>query len=182
MPRFFTKTILDNKDIKEARKNLAERKSQAELVVFVSHSHKDKELVSYVEGLVSHAIGSQAQVYVDWRDPSMPKVTSAHTAEVLKEKIRASSCIIGIMSETALKSTWVPWELGFGDGVLASPRIAVLPIASEEGNWNGSGSEYLGLYPQILNDSYFRINPVVQDSSDSISLADWLLYCWRQRR
>ena len=58
---------------------------QAQITVFLSHSHKDKELV---EGLIELLAEQGIYIYVDWNDSSMPRITSAETAKKLRVELK----------------------------------------------------------------------------------------------
>jgi hypothetical protein len=51
---------------------------EAELTVFLCHSHHDRVLV---EGLIGLLDNIGIKIYVDWNDKSMPRVTNRETAE-----------------------------------------------------------------------------------------------------
>jgi hypothetical protein len=50
-------------------------------------------------------------------------------------------------SKASSNSKWMPWELGYFDG-LKSDKIRILPIV-ESSNDDFRGVEYLGLYPAV---------------------------------
>ncbi len=134
--------------ITESLRNFAENATQktamAEITVFLSHSHEDDDLVEQARiFLGAHGV----KLYVDWKDPDMPPVTTPGTAEELRTKIRECEKFVLLASDSALRSRWVPWELGFADPTKGMTNIAVLPVASDNGTWRGS--EYVGAYPKI---------------------------------
>lgn len=77
----------------------------------------------------------------------MPNETSPETAVRLKGKIDLCDRFLLLATENAIKSKWVPWELGYADKAKGIERIAIIPIADPYGRW--SGSEYLALYPRV---------------------------------
>ena len=83
-----------------------------EVTVFLSHNHRDKDVLENVIGELK-SLG--VNVYVDWNDEFMPYVTSRETARRIKEKIRNSKKFILIATEAAIASKWCNWELGYGD-------------------------------------------------------------------
>jgi hypothetical protein len=114
--------------------------------VFLSHSSKDAELVVGVKVWLEEQGNT---VYVDWLDDAevdRSKVTTEN-ANMLKTRMKACSSMIFIATENSAASKWVPWELGYFDG-LKEDRVAVLPVLED---WQTSfdGQEYLGLYPVI---------------------------------
>ena len=92
-------------------------------------------------------------VYVDWReDPLMSRtnVTSS-TADTIKLRMVRCSYMLYAFSENATNSKWMPWELGYFDG-LKNNKIAILPLAKTTNNTTFVGQEYLGLYPVVTQE------------------------------
>lgn len=89
------------------------------------------------------------RVYVDWiDDPQLGRDSvTPETADLLRVRMRYSTSLVFATSEESPKSKWMPWELGFFDGI-GPKNIAILPIVKTEGE-PFSGQEYLGLYPLI---------------------------------
>jgi hypothetical protein len=119
-------------------------KSAADVSIFLSHSHKDRELV---EGFINYlAYWGKIKVYVDWQDSNMPASTNRETARRIKMKIEELDYFFVLATENALKSKWVPWEIGIADSIKFD-KIAIVPVADSSGKFNGN--EYLQLYPSI---------------------------------
>lgn len=116
--------------------------------VFLSHSHKDADII---EKVIAFLLSMGIYVYVDWLDPAMPEVTSAETASKIKTKILECERFIVLLTENSKESKWVPWELGFADGKKPIENIAILPIkrSSNTPDSTFKGLEYFGLYPVI---------------------------------
>ena len=59
------------------------------------------------------------RVYCDrYDDPELDRSkVSAATAEVLRDRMRVSNAMIYVVTANAHASKWMPWELGFFDGV-----------------------------------------------------------------
>jgi hypothetical protein len=112
--------------------------------VFLSHSHKDKDLI---EGGGMFLNKFKVTIYVDWLDDDMPETTNHATATKIKAKIAENSKFILLATPNALASKWVPWELGIADGLKGNDHVAILPVASPIHGW--SGNEYVGMYPMI---------------------------------
>ena len=69
--------------------------------IFLSHSHKDSDIVNQVVEL----LGNQGvKVYVDWKDDSMPAVTSPETAVRIKLKINGCNKFVLLATNNALDS------------------------------------------------------------------------------
>ncbi|HEK21207.1 MAG TPA: toll/interleukin-1 receptor domain-containing protein [Bacteroidetes bacterium] len=117
--------------------------------IFLSHSSSDAELVAGLK-LVIEDLGYT--VYIDWiEDPKLNRsqVTKA-TALTLKARMKQCKSLIYAFSENASNSKWMPWELGYFDGIKGT--AAVLPISKSTKN-DFTGSEYLGIYYYIQIDT-----------------------------
>lgn len=114
--------------------------------VFLSHSLRDAELVLGVKRILEKAGKS---VYVDWiEDPALDRSSvSAATAQTLRERMRKSDTCLYLHSRHSGSSRWMPWELGYFDGM--NGNVAVLPLIPPTGDLDFSGQEYLELYPKI---------------------------------
>jgi hypothetical protein len=120
-------------------------KADAQVTIFLSHSHKDQELV---EGLINYlAISSQIIIYVDWRDSDMPSATNRETAHLIKQKINDLDYFLVLATKNAMASKWVPWEIGIADTVKPAGKIAIIPVVDPSGQYQGN--EYMQLYPSI---------------------------------
>lgn len=121
-------------------------KSSAEATIFLSHSHKDKDLV---EGFINYLANSiKIKVYVDWQDSDMPTITNRETARRIKNKINEMAYFLVLATKNAMNSKWVPWEIGVADQIKSNDRIAIIPVADPEGKFHGN--EYLQLYSHIM--------------------------------
>lgn len=114
--------------------------------VFLSHCVKDAEAILGVKILLEDA---GLSVYVDWiedKDLDRANVTPA-TAAILRERMQASKAMMFATSEASPSSKWMPWELGYFDG-LRQAQIAILPLLTSPRD-AFKGQEYLGLYPVV---------------------------------
>lgn len=112
--------------------------------IFLSHSSFDYQLVT---GLVLTLQERGYSVYTDWNDKALnPNCVTPQTAAILKERMAKCRCLIYAFSENATHSNWMPWELGYFDGLKG--KVAVLPITQGIKS-SIVGSEFVGLYPQI---------------------------------
>lgn len=114
--------------------------------VFLSHCFKDADIILGVKALLE---ATGLSVYVDWiEDQGLDRGNvTPRTAAVLRERMQASLSMIFATSEASPSSKWMPWELGYFDGIRQA-RIAILPlVATPGGAFNGQ--EYLGLYPTV---------------------------------
>lgn len=128
---------------------IASRKRPAKWDVFLSHSALDKVEVM---GARQKLIEGGKSVYVDWiDDPQLDRsnVTPA-TANVLRERMRVCTSMVYALSPNAFGSRWMPWELGYFDG-LHKEQIAIMPIVDYQSDFKGE--EFLGLYPRLEKDN-----------------------------
>lgn len=115
--------------------------------IFLSHSTRHaREALAIKRRFESMGFS----VYVDWVDDAemdRSKVTPA-TAARLRHRITASRSLLVHATEGADLSKWVPWELGYADG-LHRP-VGVVPVLAENRpRLAYKGVEYLGLYPYV---------------------------------
>lgn len=145
--RYITETELRNYSrkyydpINESNK----RKYRATKTIFLSHSHKDADLI---KPAIAYFLSQGIEIYVDWLDPEMPSVTSAKTASKIKDKIKENQKFVVLLTVNSKESKWVPWELGYADGVKGESKIAILPILRNSYD-SFKGVEYMDLYAKI---------------------------------
>ena len=87
--------------------------SRLKTTVFFSHKHEALADLKGVLGFLER--NYNVKIYIDSRDPSMPEITSAKTAETIKERITKCNKFILLATNKAIESRWCNWELGFGD-------------------------------------------------------------------
>lgn len=141
--------------------------------VFLSHSYQDADAIYGIKSIIEK-LG--LKVYVDWIDDSgldRGKVT-ARTAQILRERMQTCACLVYVHTPNATQSIWMPWELGYFDGLKPS-HVWILPLVSQDDE-EFRGQEYLGLYPPVekLTDLSGRLNLGflnVGDDRSSIPLA-----------
>lgn len=141
--------------------------SEAEVTIFLSHSHKDRELIQPVIAFLrSHGV----KIYVDWLDEGMPDVISGETAKKIKERIQQQRKFLVLVTEHSKDSRWVPWELGYADSKKGMKHIGTLPVAEKE---DFVKNEYLRIYPKIevISGRWFLWQ---DDPVDCTDLVTWL--------
>lgn len=113
--------------------------------IFLSHSSDDARVVA---GLKLELEDLGYSVYIDWiNDPELDRTAvTKNNAAILKERMNQCEVLLYAFSESASNSTWMPWELGYFDGIKG--YVAIAPI-SQSYSSSFSGNEYLGLYPYI---------------------------------
>ncbi|MDD5652879.1 MAG: toll/interleukin-1 receptor domain-containing protein [Candidatus Omnitrophica bacterium] len=129
----FQETILKGKQILETG---GLRKS-----AFLCHSHKDDELV---KGLLAEFQESGFDLYVDWKDHTMPDPPNVETAQKIQSKIKGCDLFLFLATANSKASRWCPWEIGYADA--STRRIYIIPTADSQDSY---GNEYLELYPKI---------------------------------
>ncbi|MCB0463334.1 MAG: toll/interleukin-1 receptor domain-containing protein [Flavobacteriaceae bacterium] len=150
-------------------------RSQFNTSVFISHSHKNSDLVEYVVALLTRL---KVEVYVDWMDDELSYPPTGKTAVKIKNMIDANKKFILLATNEGIESKWCNWELGLGDVHKYIEHIALLPVADNSGNW--IGNEYLQIYPYVdkkyksleWDDEYTVIYP----DGKKKDLIDWLKY------
>jgi hypothetical protein len=161
--RYYSKTI---------NESLSEFKSQnkiGKVTVFLSHKHDEtEELDSAISFLKKFGV----EIYVDWLDEEMPKLTSGKTAERIKQKIKENKKFIFLATEGAISSKWCNWELGYGDSHRFINNIVILPVKSF-GTY--TGSEYLQIYPYIYESDSTPGNYYIKFPDNSVkTVSAWL--------
>jgi hypothetical protein len=93
--------------------------------IFLSHSSEDAEIVLGVKQILSE-LG--LTVYVDWIDDAQldRRNVTVDTAGLLRTRMKNSSSMLLVTTKNAAQSKWIPWELGYFDGI-SSGGVAILP-------------------------------------------------------
>lgn len=130
-----------------AREILTETASlSATFDVFLSHSSAEPENI--LLGVKGYLEDAGLTVYLDkYTDSQLsPEKVTPDTAELLRSRMRASNALLYIHSRHSKTSRWMPWELGFFDGLKGS--VGIVPVAQTASD-QFEGEEYLGLYPYV---------------------------------
>lgn len=141
--------------------------------VFISHSHKDGDLVEYLVAVLTKL---KIDVYVDWLDDQLSYPPTGETANKIKDMIRSNKKFILLATNNGIESKWCNWELGIGDVHKYIDDIALLPIADNSGIWRGN--EYLQIYPYV-DKKYKSLEwdneyLVVYPNGKKIEILEWL--------
>lgn len=129
----FNQTIYESK---QATASYKQRKS-----AFLCHSHKDEVLV---KGLLALFDEIEIDLYIDWKDHTMPDTPNVETAKKIQDKIISCDLFLFLATANSKESRWCPWEIGFGDSSKRS--IYIIPTTD---SYNTYGNEYLELYSRI---------------------------------
>jgi hypothetical protein len=130
-----------------AREILTETASlTATFDVFLSHSSAEPENI--LLGVKGYLEDAGLTVYVDrYTDSQLsPEKVTRDTAGLLRSRMRASNALLYIHSRHSKTSRWMPWELGFFDGLKG--RVGIMPVVQSASD-QFEGQEYLGLYPYV---------------------------------
>jgi len=125
---------------------IKEASAHTEAYVFLSHSSIDRPRLGQIINLFSTF---KAPVYLDFEDESLPRVTSAQTADSLRSTIHRCPRFVLVASSNIRESRWTPWELGYADGTKGAAKVAILPLVTSNSEEALVEQEYLGLYPMI---------------------------------
>ena len=113
--------------------------------IFLSHSYLDKERIASLK-IILESYGFS--VYVDWISDSDLNRDNVNkqTATRIRNRMKNCKSLLYAISNNSTSSKWMPWELGYFDGIKG--KIALVPI-TETDNEYLRGSEYLELYPVV---------------------------------
>lgn len=114
--------------------------------IFLSHSFDDAEVIYGIKKMIE---ALSLSVYVDWiDDPKLDRTkVTVKSAAVLRERMKACSSLVYAHSANSSNSAWMPWELGYFDGMKPG-QVWILPLVA---NYDSEfkEQEYLGLYPPV---------------------------------
>lgn len=153
---------------KSANRILAEAaRADGKFDVFLSHSSKESE--SILLGIKGMFEDRGLSVYVDrYSDPQLdPEKVTPATAQLLRSRMMNCGALIYVHSSNSTHSRWMPWELGYFDGLKG--RVGIIPVLPSPRSGRFVGEEYLGLYPYVdyvapstSSDKTFWINGAAQ--------------------
>lgn len=150
------------------RSNIKESRFKAAVSIFLSHSHKDRDMVL---GLLNYLARLGISLYVDWQDSNMPRVMSRETADRIKARIEELDGFLILATRNALVSRWVPWEVGIADTRKALQSVAIIPVADPQGIFHGN--EYLQLYRRIELGPNNELQMFKPNSSIGLDVKSW---------
>ena len=153
---------------KTARRILSEAASLAEekFDIFLSHSSAEPEELLLGIKLLLEDEGFS--VYVDkYSDPQLePDRVSRDTADILRLRMGNSKILLYVHSVFSRESRWMPWELGYFDGLKG--KVGVIPVTKNQEE-TFKGEEYLSLYPYVDTEKLARSDVVYLWISESPS-------------
>ena len=98
--------------------------------VFLSHSSTEPEEI--LLGIKLFLEDDGLSVYVDkYSDPQLsPGKVSRETANILRSRMGDSKILLYVHSAHSSKSRWMPWELGYFDGLKG--KVGVIPVTKNQ--------------------------------------------------
>ncbi|WP_251125921.1 TIR domain-containing protein [Exiguobacterium sp. s22] len=124
--------------------------------IFLSHSFQDADLIL---GFTKELEQRGYSVYVDWiEDAQLDRNhVNAHTANQLRFRMKKCKCLLFVSTDNSVLSKWMPWELGYFDGMKG--RVAIVPVVTSSSVSDSyKGQEYLGIYDYITYGNVIVIN------------------------
>ena len=88
------------------------RKRAGQLSAFLCHSNKNSTLAF---GLQEMLKSEGWDIYVDWRDPTMPESPDALTTSRIQSAIIRADWFLFLATENSIFSRWCQWEIGYAD-------------------------------------------------------------------
>jgi hypothetical protein len=144
--------------------------------IFLSHSTADKSIVLGMRELLA---SMELRVYVDTvEDPTLSDPTlSRFVATKLRSRMRQSRTLLYIVTENTQRSRWMPWELGYFDGLRG--KVGILPVS--DGNAPYKPDAFDAFYPPVYMEPFTMgfddtsINKLFVDiDEEPISFESWL--------
>ncbi|MCX5890119.1 MAG: toll/interleukin-1 receptor domain-containing protein [Deltaproteobacteria bacterium] len=143
--------------------------------VFLSHSSDDHDLVP---GVIRILEGHGARVYVDERDSELPQDDFTATADRLRTAVQTCGKFVLFVTPKTKDSSWIPWELGLGDGANSISNVALFPSAEKLYEQTWSEQEYLGLYRRVIWGNFEGKEPewlvLKHRENTAIRLSEWI--------
>jgi hypothetical protein len=126
-------------------KSLPEALAARKKTAFLSHSHLDNLLAT---GLQVRLAEAGWDVFIDWQHSKLDDRPTQETVAWIQAAIVQCDWMIYLATPNSEKSRWCPWEIGYADGKKTNESIVIVSTSDGKGNY---GSEYLGLYRQIID-------------------------------
>lgn len=113
--------------------------------IFLSHSSLDRTRVEEASDELK-GIGYRVFLDFDALPAVKPDEVTAATANALRDAMRRCTSLLYLISAHATHSRWMPWELGFFDGVCG--RVFIYPLDGRAAA-HARGQEFLRIYPIV---------------------------------
>ena len=108
--------------------------------VFISHQKNDKVIAKKIADYINK---SGVDIYFDEYDWSINRNDPKSVVNAIKTGIKRSSHMLCILSQNALDSKWMPWEIGYGYDRLFVAGITVKELSKRD------LPEYLQIIPVL---------------------------------
>lgn len=136
--------------------------------VFLSHRRLDANLIL---GLKRKLVNAGYSTYVYWLDDDYAPI-STDSGNTIREQMKQCSCLLYASTENSPSSKWMPWELGYMDGLKSKSAIVPILERPDSSKSDVIGQEYLALYPYIdATPNRFWVN---KGDGTYVSLRDWI--------
>ena len=91
------------------------KEDRSEICIFLSHQKDDKEICKKIS---EYILAANMDVYFDENDTDLKVSHQQNNPDAvvncIKEGINRSTHMLVIVSPSTVKSSWVPWEIGYG--------------------------------------------------------------------
>lgn len=168
----FEKRSYEHNDVSYAVNRLNEQISPTikatKYDIFLSHSINDAPVILALKRRIENY---GLSVYVDWiNNPMLNRGNvTKETAKLIRNKIKNCKSLLYAYSSNSSLSSWVQWELGYGDGN-KNGKVAIVPIQREGDSPDFYKQEYLKLYPIIeAKEDHLDVTDLI-----TIDLKKWL--------
>ena len=131
----------------DAARLLKEATASEGKTAFLSHSSADDELLP---GVISILENHGGKVYVDKKDLVLKQLEIFDIASRLRDAVSFCRKFVLFVTPRSKGSSWIPWELGMGDGCNRHVNVAIFPSAETAHEQRWSEQEFLGLYQRII--------------------------------
>lgn len=139
--KFYNKEPHEMRTPEELYEYLTAKAWMRDVDIFVSHSSKDREDIIGIKDMLNN---QGLDCYVDWmfdKDQLSRELTCKETAAVLMKRMAQSKALLYVLTEDALLSPWMPWELGYFSAL--NKPIYIYKLIDKK------TPEYIELYQQV---------------------------------
>ncbi|MCT4594566.1 MAG: hypothetical protein N4A57_09920 [Anaeromicrobium sp.] len=143
----YERAIVEKKAQGRLRKLEMNFSAETKYDIFLSHNSSDAVQILNLKETIEKMGFS---VYVHWTDSTKLDRTGINEerAHILRERMKSCKSLIYATFSDRENSKWMPWELGYFDGLKG--KVAILPVRQSNVSRNFyGGQEYLGLYNYV---------------------------------
>lgn len=108
-------------------------------------------------------------VYIDWLadEHDITERVTGKNAKLIRNRMKQCRTLIFLQTRNATVSRWVPWELGFCDGLHG--KVAKIKTKEAE----DKKSPYLSIYPTVRSSRNNDFH-IFQGNEKKYSIRDWI--------